>query len=220
LGAVGLGYRDAEIERQGAPELSWRTRKILGKGLAVLSLIAAAAFFGLCGLIAHRGSIDEAQPADLILVLGAEVMEGGYPSPVLEERVAHAVQLYEQGLAPQIVVSGGIGANPPSEAEVMARLAVEQGVPPEALLLEPQARTTQQSVQLVESLLEEKDVQSIIVVSSPFHLFRATWMARDAGYTAYGSGSQEDPLWVDVIVRWRYILREACGFILYLFFGI
>lgn len=192
---------------------------MLGR-LVVLVLAGGLAFGALCGLIAYRGGVDDSRPAEAILVLGAAVFESGKPSPVLEARVAHAVSLYRRGLAPQIVLTGGVRAHPPSEAEVMARLAMAAGVPCDALVLETRANTTQQSVQFTAALLEERDVQSIIVVSSPFHLFRATWMVRNAGFVAYGSGPRDDPLWANPVVRWRYILREAWCFVLHLLLGI
>lgn len=160
------------------------------KWTAWIALTLGVAFAALCGLVAYRGRIDEAQPADAIVVLGAAVFEGGQPSPVLAARVAHAVRLYQRGLAPVIVFSGGVGAYLPSEAEVMARLAREAGVPAEALILEMEAHTTQQSVRLTAPLLDERGIRSIIVVTSPFHLFRATRMYRDAGYAAYGSAGR------------------------------
>ncbi len=198
---------------------SVRLRRVL-RGLGWLALALVSAFAILCGLVAYRGGVDEARPADAIVVLGAAVFEGGEPSPVLTARVAHAVRLYRQGLAPVIVVSGGVGAYPPSEAEVMARLALEAGVPAAALVLETQAHTTQQSVRFTAPLLEERGIQSIIVVSSPFHLFRATRMYRDAGYVAYGSAPQDDPLWRNARSRREHILREAWCFVLYLLFGV
>jgi uncharacterized SAM-binding protein YcdF (DUF218 family) len=196
-----------------------RLRRAL-KWTAWFTLALVAACAALCVLVARRGEVDEAQPADAIVVLGAAVFEGGQPSPVLEARVAHAVWLYRRGLAPLIVVTGGVGANPPSEAEVMARLACEAGVPAEALILEMQAHTTQQSVRLTAPLLDERDIRSIIVVTSPFHLFRATRMYRDAGYMAYGSAPQDDPLWINPRARREHIVREAWCFVLYLLFGV
>lgn len=190
------------------------------KWMAWFVLALAVAFAVLCGLIARRGEVDEARPADAIVVLGAAVFAGGQPSPVLEARAAHAVRLYQRGLAPVIVVSGGVGAYTPSEAEVMARLAREAGVPAEALVLEMQAHTTQQSVRLTAPLLEERDIRSIIVVTLPFHLFRATRMYRDAGYVAYGSAPRGDPLWRNTRARWEHILREAWCFVLYLLFEV
>jgi len=190
------------------------------KSLGLLAAILGAAFAALCGLVAQRGAVDDARSADAIVVLGAAVFEGGEPSPVLEKRMAHAVQLYQRGLAPRLIVSGGLGAHPPAEAEVMARLATAADVPADALILERRAHTTQQSVRFTTPLLEERDIRSIIVVSSPFHLFRATWMYRDAGYSVYGSGPQDDPLWVNSASRRNHVVREAWCFVLYLLLGV
>jgi len=72
--------------------------------------------------------------ADVIIVLGAAVWAGGVPSPALRRRALHAVELFQQGLSDVLIVSGGIGKNPPSEARIMRRLAVQQGISEKKLL--------------------------------------------------------------------------------------
>src|SRR5882724_3797868 len=65
---------------------------------------------------------------DVIVVLGAAVWPGGQPSPTLQRRVMHAVDLMQQGYAVYLLVTGGMGHYPPTEAEVMQRLAVAHGI--------------------------------------------------------------------------------------------
>ena len=74
----------------------------------------------------------EAPPVayDVIVVLGAAVWPGGQPSPALQRRILHAVDLWQQGYAVYLLVTGGVGKYPPAEAAVMQRLAVAHGIPP------------------------------------------------------------------------------------------
>ena len=86
----------------------------------------------------------EAPPTayDVIVVLGAAVWPDGRPSPALQRRVMHAVDLLQQGSAAYLLVTGGLGKYPPAEAEVMQRLAMAHGIPTENILCEDQATST------------------------------------------------------------------------------
>jgi len=182
--------------------------------------IFALGFSGLYLSIEWQAHIDEARPAEAIVVLGAAVRPGGRPSPVLRARLEHAVALYKHGLAPVLILSGGVGCDPQvTEAEAMARLADEMGVPREAIVLEDSAHTTMESVEFTGRIMREQNIKSVVVVSSPFHMRRALRMYRDAGFTAYGSPTPNDPLQAEPTSRVRYTLRECVLLIRYLLFG-
>ncbi len=187
--------------------------------MAILSIFA----FGLGGLycsIEWEAHIDEARSAEAIVVLGAAVRPGGRPSPVLRARMEHAVTLYKRGLAPLLILSGGIGCDPSmTEAEAMASLAEEMGIPREALVLEKEAHSTSESVEFTGHIMRERGIHSVIVVSSPFHMRRALLMYRDAGFTAYGSPAPNDPLQACLASRVRYTLRECVLLARYLLLG-
>ena len=69
-------------------------------------------YLGLLSVrIGDESSRDEAQPADVIVVMGAAEYRG-HPSPVLKLRLDHAVQLYQKHLAPYIMTTGGPGGDP------------------------------------------------------------------------------------------------------------
>ena len=118
-----------------------RSRRWLLVGLGVVTL-------GCCGLtfvVDRFGQHEGATPADVVVVLGARVLEDGTPSPTLRARLEKAVALYHQGLAPRLLFSGGVGLHPPAEARVMLELAVRLGVPPEACVLEETSHSTEQN---------------------------------------------------------------------------
>jgi len=118
-------------------------------------------------------------------VLGCRVRPDGSPSSQLRRRVALAVTLYEAGVAPLLVMSGGGG--PVSEAEVMAGLARAAGVPVTALLCEAVSRNTAENALNSARLLREAGLSRVVLVSSRAHLLRAHWLFRLAGLRVVGS---------------------------------
>ena len=111
--------------------------------------------------------------ADAIVVLGARVLPGGVPGGALRARVQRGVALWREGAAPLLVLSGGVGDHPPAEAEVMRALCLELGVPDEALLLEAHSRSTWDNARFTAALLRERGLGRVLLVTDPFHLFRA-----------------------------------------------
>src|SRR5882724_11845527 len=96
---------------------------------AILSVPAAAYLWLLTVAIERQATVDEAHPADVIVVLGAAEYRGK-PSPVLKARLDHALELYRQGLAPRILTTGGAGGDPIyTESEVGRSYLSKHGVP-------------------------------------------------------------------------------------------
>jgi uncharacterized SAM-binding protein YcdF (DUF218 family) len=120
----------------------------------------------------------EAPPrqADAIVVFAGGVGESGQAGGGYQERVAQAVDLYRQGFAPHVVISSGF-VFAFKEAEVMRSLAVANGVPDSAIVLELRAANTYQNVIFTRDILEKNGWRRILLVSSPYHMRRAvlTW---------------------------------------------
>lgn len=109
---------------------------------------------------------------DAIIVLGAPADSDGNPTPIQLARVTEAVQEYERGIAPRLIVTGGAVANHYVEAQVMARTAEAQGVPASAVFIEPNARDTIHNACYAIRLMKAHGWTSAEVVSSPSHLPR------------------------------------------------
>jgi uncharacterized SAM-binding protein YcdF (DUF218 family) len=137
-----------------------------------------------------QGARDEARDADAIVVLGA-AQYNGTPSPLFERRIAHAVELYKDGIAPLFIVTGGKGrpADTTTEAEAAQAYAIAQGVPADAILVEDQSRTTLEQIRAVGQMLRDRDLRSAVFVSDRTHMLRSLMIARDQGIEAYGSPS-------------------------------
>lgn len=130
---------------------------------------------------------EPAGAADAIVVFGAAVWTGGKASPTLRRRTLHAVDLYKQGLAPLIVLSGGLGKHPPTEAEAMASLCRDAGIADQALLLEDRSTTTFENVAFSAALLQTRGLSRVLVVSNAYHLPRIKLCFRYIGFDTLGS---------------------------------
>ena len=111
---------------------------------------------------------------DAIIVLGTPADDDGNPTPDQLARVTEAVKEYERGVATHIVFTGGAGRNQFAEADVMARVAAAQGIPPSAIFVETKARDTIQNACYSARLMSNHGWRSAEVVSSEDHLPRAS----------------------------------------------
>lgn len=178
-------------------------------GLLCLVALVCLAFVVTYWAIDRRSGLDDSAPADVILVLGSAVWPNEQPSPSLRARTERAIELYQQGYAPYLLLSGGLGRYPPEEAEVMRRLAVEAGIPQEAMILDMEAHSTWESMEKARDIMEQEGWQTAIIVSDPFHIERSLLMAGDAGFAAYGSPALDSPTYTIPSRRLFYTSREV-----------
>lgn len=120
----------------------------------------------------------EIEQADAIVLLGGalrgDTKAGNMPDMnQYADRLVHAVALYKAGKANYIVLAGGSQPGSRSEAHLMQDVLAVMGVPAEALILEDQSRNTHDNAVNSARLLEERDMNRILLVSSAFHMPRA-----------------------------------------------
>jgi uncharacterized SAM-binding protein YcdF (DUF218 family) len=165
-----------------------------------------------------QGQKDEARPADAIVVMGA-AQYNGRPSAVFASRLDHGVQLYLSGVAPRIVMTGGKAEGDwTTEAEVGRAFAIERGVPPDAIDVDDESRTTIESIRAVAGLLKADHATTAVFVSDRPHMLRVLRMAADAGITAWGSPTQRSPIEDDLGGRIDATVHEL-GALAYYFLG-
>ena len=182
-------------------------------GVALLALASFAVFLFLAWQINRTGSHDQAQPADAIVVLGARVRPNGEPGPDLRSRALHGVRLFQRGMAPFLVCTGGYKNDRLSAASVACDLAVAQGVPSEKILLADGAMTTQEDAISTHNLLASRGLQTVILVSHPLHLERARILFEGQGITVYASPTSTDLAAIPWRSRAWLSAREAVGII-------
>ena len=190
-----------------------RRWKLLLIPLLTLAGLSAAYFATVYYQVWRQAQVDEAQPADAIVVLGA-AQYLGRPSPVLKERLDHALELYRRRLAPRIITTGGHGKGSKfAEGEVGQDYLRQQGVPAEAVIADSRGRSTVESAEAVAEIMKQKRLASCIVVSDGYHIHRIKSMLEAGGLVVYGSPRSRgsDSTWA----RSKYYAREALGYILW-----
>ena len=193
-------------------------RKTLN-GLILSSLIFILLIGALYYEIEKSGQVSQVTKADAAIILGAAVWEGSTPSPSMYARVKEGVKLYQNGLVKKLLVSGGLGRIPPTEAEVMADLAVSLGVPREDILLEQQSSSTEENLKFSKIIGEREGFNTYLIVTDAFHLKRALAIAAAQDISAQGVPALESPLYTNKWLRFKYTLRETFGLIKFYLLG-
>jgi uncharacterized SAM-binding protein YcdF (DUF218 family) len=185
---------------------AWSRRR---RAVVALAGVIVALWLGSAVRVLWLASHDQAAPADAIVVLGAAQYRGR-PSPVLRARLDHAVALFAQGLAPRLVLTGGVAeGDTASEAAVARTYVMRAGVPDSAILLENDGRTTEQSLRAVAQLLKARGLARVILVSDPFHLFRTSVVARRHGLAVRTSPTRAGDVWGRLVRQPGYFLAES-----------
>lgn len=130
---------------------------------------------------------------DVILLLGYPARKDGRPSPILRERIGKAAELYRKGAAPLILCTGGAVRNTHIEADVMARELVRLGVPEDRILRETAARSTWENLLFSREILRESGLRTAVLVTSRWHLRRASAYALALGIEHTTQGAKAPP---------------------------
>src|SRR5258706_11234178 len=153
--------------------------------VAAAVLAAQVAYLSL--QVERQSARDEAQEADVILVLGAAEYRGR-PSPVLRARLDHAVDLYKRRMAPRIMTTGGSGGDPVfTEGSVGRAYLMSRDVPSEAIVVETESESTVESTAMAVEIMNRMGLHSVIVVTDGYHVFRVKKMLQAHGFAVYGS---------------------------------
>ncbi|MCM1567140.1 MAG: YdcF family protein [Dehalobacter sp.] len=134
----------------------------------------------------YIGDMDHVPEVDAILVLGAYVFPDGTASSMLADRLTVGYELYQQGKAPKILVSGDHGRTDYDEVNAMKRFLLEKGVKGQNVFMDHAGFST------YESLYRARDIflaKKVIIVTQEYHLKRAVFVARSLGLEAYGVAS-------------------------------
>ncbi|MGH9671785.1 MAG: YdcF family protein [Bryobacteraceae bacterium] len=180
---------------------------------AAAGLLLAARTAWLTVEIRRQGQMEEARPADVIIVLGAAEYRGR-PSPVLRARLDHALDLYRRRIAPRILTTGGSGGDPVfTEGDVGRAYLMKNGVAPEAILVEPEGETTMQTAAATAEIMHRMNLRSCVVVSDGYHIFRVKRILEGLGVQAYGSPRP----WVtrNNLAQWWLCGRQAAAYMLW-----
>ncbi len=124
---------------------------------------------------------------DCIIVLGAGIW-GDKPSPMLEDRLLRAIELYKNNISPKIIMSGDHGKEDYDEVNTMKNFAIEKGVPSENIFMDHAGFSSYESIYRAKEIFEAK---KIVIVTQEYHLYRALYIANQLGIEAYGVASDQ-----------------------------
>jgi uncharacterized SAM-binding protein YcdF (DUF218 family) len=188
------------------PRRRWPRR--VGRAVLVLFSLLLA-YVVITYVQVYRASThDGAREADAIIVLGAAQYDGR-PSPVLQARLDHALELYEAGLAERIVLTGGRQEGDRfTEATAGYNYLRERGVPDEALLKEVDGTSTWDSLRASARFLLSRDLSEVVLVTNDYHAYRVEAIAEEIGLDATVSPTDSELTGTEQI---RQLLRETAA---------
>ena len=185
-----------------------KLRRVL-QSLGVTVLIAAVYFLISLLQVWNTGRSADRQPVGAIVVLGAAQYDGR-PSPQLQARLDHALELWNLNLASYIVVTGGKQEGDRfTEAAASRKFLESNGVASDLIFEENSGTTTYASLFAVSQVARDLKIARVLIVSDPFHLLRAELIANEVGLSASSSATQSS------VIRggdaFRHNIQEAVG---------
>ena len=166
-----------------------KLRRVI-QSLGVVIVFAAVYFFVSLLQVWNTGRSADRQPVGAIVVLGAAQYDGR-PSPQLQARLDHALELWNLNLASYIVVTGGKQEGDRfTEAATSRKFLESNGVASDLIFEENSGTTTYASLFAVSQVARELKIDRVLIVSDPFHLLRAKLIAKEVGLDAGSSSTR------------------------------
>jgi uncharacterized SAM-binding protein YcdF (DUF218 family) len=182
--------------------------------LLLVLFLAAGAIIHISSGIIHESRNRDLHSADAIVVFGAAQYDGR-PSPVYRARLDHAFDLFESGLAPVVITTGGFAADPHfSEGGVGHDYLMHRGISEANLIAETTGSDTAQSAQRVAVIMRANHLNACIAVSDAYHVFRIRKLLEHDGMqvqTAPRPDSVPHSMWQ----RGVALLRESGSYLLW-----
>ncbi len=186
----------------------WTLRRIF-KTAVLLVVLLLLGWAAVVLDVAVQGAREQATTADAIVVLGA-AQYNGRPSPVFRARLDHAAALYQRGLAPVVLVTGGVGVGEVlSEANVGRDYLARLGLPGDALIPLPASDDTYASLTQVKRWFDGRESRRVLLVSDGFHMLRLRIIAGRLGLIPYTSPAPGSPIRASLRRNTGYHLAEG-----------
>lgn len=183
----------------------WTLLALLAAGLVLFVVITAVR-------VARQAEIDETHPAGAIVVFGAAEY-AGRPSPVFRARLDHAYALFQRGIAPIVITTGGAGQDPKfSEGGVGHDYLKRRGIPDANLIAETQSSDTADSAQRTATIMRANGIRDCTAVSDAYHMFRIKKLVEAQGIQVYAAprpGSIPHTAWARLVAA----VREAISYL-------
>ncbi|MBZ5550028.1 MAG: YdcF family protein [Acidobacteriia bacterium] len=202
-------YSPAHPNQPSRPRLRLRL-------LVLLAVVGAfLLFLGITGLrIVQAAGEVPSRKADAVVIFGAAEY-AGRPSPVYRARLDHGFELFEKGMAPVVITTGGAGQDPDfSEGGVGRDYLLRRGVPEQALIAETQGSDTAQSAARVANIMHVNGMRTCIAVSDAYHVFRIRALLEHEGMQVEVAPRPESrPR--SLLQRFSAAMREAMSYLIW-----
>ena len=191
-----------------------RSRHWLLSISAVLAALLAFIILGICIRIVREADLQQLHPADAIVVFGAAEYSGR-PSPVFKARLDHAYDIFQKGIAPVVITTGGAGEDPNySEGGVGHDYLMRRGIPENNLIAETQGSDTAQSARRVGVIMRANGMRACVAVSDEYHVFRIQKLLEHEGFRVYVA-PRPDSRPRTKLQRLYAVLRESFSYLLW-----
>jgi len=186
--------------------------------LSCLAVLGIALVAGVNFYVKHIGGENILSPEnakelnniDCIIVLGCQVKNGGEPSAMLEDRLNRGIELYKNGVAPKMIMSGDHGTKSYDEVNAMKDVAIAAGVPSEDVFMDHAGFSTYETVYRAKEIF---NADKVIIVTQEYHLYRALYIAKQLGIEAYGVNADYHTYLGQVSREAREILARCKDFV-------
>lgn len=189
--------------------------KVLSRIYQVLVVLFVVSFIVFEGILwysmSHLKPINDIPDENYAIVLGAGLV-GREPSVILKDRLNKAVEYLDLHKNTKVIVSGGQGVSEEiPEAEAMKRYLIQKGINQNRIIEEDKSRTTMQNFEFSKKILEKRNAenQTVVVITSDFHLDRAMILAKIYGVKAVGLGAR-----TPFTLRVNFSIREYTAYII------
>ena len=178
--------------------------------IALIAVYIASNVVSIC----NYSNKNETCKADVAIVLGASTYNGEV-SPVYQERINHAIDLYNDGYVKKLIMTGGVGKeNDTSDSYIAKQYAISNNIPVEDILTEDTSTITQENLENTKKIMDESGYETALVVSDPLHMKRAMLLAKDTGMTAYSSPTVTTK-YISLKTKIPFVVREVFFYIGY-----
>lgn len=159
--------------------------------IILLTLTGIGALVSAVAVVQY-GQTDHAEPADVIVILGSGTRADGTVSPAYARRIRHAVTLYQRGLAPYLLCTGGYANRwrVKSEAQACKEYLQQWDIPESAILMEEVSKSTEENAIEAKKVMDGYNLKSVILVTDNFHILRSEIYFKAQGLTVYSSAAQ------------------------------
>lgn len=188
--------------------------KLVGKVVSTIFTLLVLVVGYIAIQVYNTGHNAVPTKSDVIVVMGA-AQNNGHPTPVLAARIDEANALFKEGYAKHIL---SVGSNQKGDAWTEAQTTLRElrahKIPSSVLGAVNLGKDTLSSTVAYTDAMKAKGYKSVIIVTDPYHCYRALSMAKDQGILATCSPVKTGPASVQNS-NWHYIVRETGAYIAY-----